>query len=77
MLFATSVHISVEESKGGEMVNWKIAFLAVLLVSAVAVTIGIAISELHLAGVLDRGFPRVADPKAGPLEVIDDENAPG
>jgi hypothetical protein len=57
--------------------NWRVLFLAVLLVSAVVVTIGVAVSEFHLVSVLDKGFPRVADPSAVPLEVIDEESPPG
>lgn len=57
--------------------DWKVVFLALLLVSAVAVTIGVAVSELHVVKVLDGGFRRVADPAVRPTEVIDDDNPPG
>jgi len=58
------------------VVRWKAVFLAILLVSAVAVTLGVTVAELHVTNVLNRGFRQVADP-IRPLDVIDDENPPG
>jgi hypothetical protein len=58
------------------VVRWKAVFLAILLVSAVAVTLGVTVAELHVMNVLNRGFRQVADP-IRPLDVIDDENPPG
>jgi len=77
MLFAKEILITVEESKGGEGLDWKVVFLALLLVSTVAVTVCLAVGELHVVSVLDGGFRRVADPTVRPTEAIDDENPPG
>lgn len=57
--------------------DWKVVFLALLLVSTVAVTICVTVAELHVVSVLDGGFRRVADPTVRPTEAIDDENPPG
>jgi hypothetical protein len=67
----------LRRAKEVSALDWKVISLVVLLVSAVAVTIGVAVSELHVVSVLGIGFPRVADPSVGPLEVIDDESPPG
>lgn len=49
--------ITVEESKGDESgLRWKAVFLAILLVSTVAVTLGVTVAELHVMNVPNRGF---------------------
>jgi hypothetical protein len=59
MLFAKEIFITVEESKGGGALSWRVVFLVLLLVSAVAVTIGVSIAELDVVNVLAGGIRTV------------------
>lgn len=53
--------------------NWKVVFLALLILSAVAVTIGIATLQIDVPKILYAGARKVVAPTQMPLEIIDDE----
>lgn len=55
---------------------WKVVFLALLTLSAVAVTVGIAALNIDIPNFFDAGVRKVAAP-IQPMEPIDDESGPG
>lgn len=57
--------------------NWKIVFLAMLLLSAMAVTISTAATGVRVQNLLGRSYRSVADPTMKPMEAIDDASPPG
>ncbi len=57
--------------------NWKVVFLALLILSVVAITTGIATLNIDVPNIFNAGVRKVAAPTVQPLEPIDDESGPG
>jgi len=57
--------------------NWRIVLLTILLLSSVAVTVGITTINIDVPKILSGGVRKVAASAQVLLEPIDDESPPG